>query len=826
MSKISLSLLCLICFSNLIQAQKSKTYSASEIYQEVEKINVLASALYIAAHPDDENTRLITYLSNEVKAETAYLSLTRGNGGQNLISNELGNVLGVIRTQELLNARKIDGGVQYFSSANDFGFSKLPKEAYDKWNKNQITEEMIYLVRKLQPDIIINRFDHRTEGNTHGHHTASAQLSEQIFEKANDKNVFPDQLKELSLWQPKRLFFNASWWFFGGKEQFKKADKSSYIPLQTGFYYPNLGRSNQEIAALSRSQHQSQGFGDMSARGEDIEYLELIKGPKLQNQQNLFEGIDITWKRIKNGEPIGKKVSQLLSNFNFKDPSKNIDALVEIYKMINALDNSMWKTQKMAEVQKCIALCAGLFLEVSTEDQIITPGFDAVFKYEVINRSKYPMEIKEISILNNSFKKEMHTPLLPNQLLLYYFTTKIPSTIPYSNAEWLIDAKKSFYNQFDGHNELSASFQIKVKDIILSYNYPLVYKYKDEVKGEIYDNVLVLPDVSLRFEKEIYLSRNNDEIEITALLKSFRKNIKGTLELVYENAADGKIKSIPVHIPEALKTERVSFKIKPSEQNPETPLKLIFRTDTNTFTEEVTLVAHNHIPTQVILSQAKTVVKNIKVATKGKKVGYIMGAGDKIPEGLANLGYEVTLLNISEITAKNLAGYDAVLLGIRAFNTLNELKFKNRELFEYAESGGNVIVQYNTNHSLVTDQIAPYKLILSKDRITDEDAEIHFLKPDHKVLHYPNEISKEDFKGWIQEQGLYYANDFDRNHFVPLFESHDFDEPSTNGGLLIAKYGKGYYTYTGLSLFRQIPEGVPGAYKILANLIALNKDEK
>lgn len=259
-----------------VSAQKPVNLTPSEIYHKVEKLNTLASALYIAAHPDDENTRLITYLSNHEHAETSYLSLTRGNGGQNLISNELGDVLGIIRTQELLNARNIDGGTQYFSTADDFGFSKRPNEAYNKWQKEKILEQIVYTIRTLQPDIIVNRFDHRTEGNTHGHHTASAQLSELAFFGAANPSTFSNQLKEIKTFQPKRLFFNASWWFFGGKEQFAKADKSKYIPLEIGKYYPNLGKSNQEIASLSRSQHQSQGFGDMPTRGSDIDYLELI----------------------------------------------------------------------------------------------------------------------------------------------------------------------------------------------------------------------------------------------------------------------------------------------------------------------------------------------------------------------------------------------------------------------------------------------------------------------------------------------------------------------------------------------------------------------
>src|SRR5690606_4037740 len=271
----------IIAFAVLLQlssnGQTPKNLSSSEIYHQLQKLNTLGSVMYVAAHPDDENTRLISYFSNYHHLETSYFSFTRGNGGQNLISEKLGTELGVIRTQELLNARKIDGGKQYFSTANDFGFSKLPYEAYQFWNQEEMLDQLVYAIRKLQPDIIINRFDHRKEGITHGHHTASAQLSEKAFRLAADPN-YQTKIGPTQPWQAKRLFFNVSYWFFGGKSQFEKADKSHYHTIDIGVYYPLLGYSNQEIASKSRSQHQSQGFGDMSVRGSDIEYLEQIAG--------------------------------------------------------------------------------------------------------------------------------------------------------------------------------------------------------------------------------------------------------------------------------------------------------------------------------------------------------------------------------------------------------------------------------------------------------------------------------------------------------------------------------------------------------------------
>src|SRR5690554_763296 len=404
-----------IAFLQMSFAQKPQTPTPSEIYFKMEQLNVLASALYIAAHPDDENTRLITYLTHHDKAHTNYLSLTRGNGGQNLISNELGTDLGVIRTNELWNARKIDGGHQFFSTADDFGFSKHPKEAFEKWDKKSLLQQMVYMIRKEQPDIIINRFDHRSEGTTHGHHTASAQLSKEAFALANDALYKIENENKLQTWQPKRLFFNVSWFFFGSKKAFEKADKSTYIPLNIGVFYNQLGKNNQEIASLSRSQHQSQGFGDLSSRGDEIDYVELIDGEKLKSS-NLFEGIDTSWNRIAGGGKVQPLVTQLINEYDFKDPSKSINLLTKIYTEIDKLPESIWKIRKQNEVKELIRDCAGLFLDLTTNQPYVTPNEKVDIRVEVANRSNQNIVLKEVKINND---KTIVNKSLANQEVFY-----------------------------------------------------------------------------------------------------------------------------------------------------------------------------------------------------------------------------------------------------------------------------------------------------------------------------------------------------------------------------------------------------------------------
>ncbi|RYG30959.1 MAG: LmbE family protein, partial [Chitinophagaceae bacterium] len=368
---------------------------SAEIDSRIEKLNFLGSVLYIAAHPDDENTRLITWLANDRNARTAYLSLTRGDGGQNLIGPELRELLGVIRTQELLEARKIDGGLQFFTRANDFGYSKTPDETLKIWDKSQVLSDMVQVIREFQPDVIINRFDARTPGTTHGHHTASAMLSIEAFDLAGSSTAYPSQG---STWEPKRLYMNTSWWFYGSKEKFDKADKSKMIKIPTGTYYPEVGKSNQEIAALSRSSHKSQGFGSSGARGQDEEYLELLKGDTGKGTNDLFYGIDTSWNRVENGKPIGQLISKIASEYDYANPGKSVADLVRVYTMMTLLKDGYWKSVKLAEIREVIAACSGLFLEAAANLQQVSPGDQAKIKLEAINRSNVPMRIASIDV--------------------------------------------------------------------------------------------------------------------------------------------------------------------------------------------------------------------------------------------------------------------------------------------------------------------------------------------------------------------------------------------------------------------------------------------
>jgi LmbE family N-acetylglucosaminyl deacetylase len=823
-------ILLLLAISNSF-AQQPKKANAAEIYNQLQKLNFLGSVLYIAAHPDDENTRLISYLSNDKKARTGYLSLTRGDGGQNLIGPELRELLGLIRTQELIEARKIDGGEQFFSRANDFGYSKNPDETLEIWNKNQVLSDMIWTIRKFKPDVIINRFDHRSPGTTHGHHTASAMLSMEAFDKVNDSSVFPNQLELVTTWQPKRVFFNTSWWFYGSKEKFEKADKTNLVKLQIGSYYASMGKSNQEIAALSRSCHQSQGFGSTGTRGEEEDYLEFLKGDIPTDKSNLFDGIDTTWNRVKGGKAIGDILYAVEKNFDFKNPSNSIAELVKAYSIIEKLEDKHWKNIKLEEIKKVIVACAGLYLEAVAESQEITPGSALKIKVEIINRSTVPMQLTGIGAVPVYINNEKNIDLKFNILFSESNTIQLPHNLNYTTPYWLNEQGTIGMYRVDEQQKIGipdvlrqvmVGFWIVINGVEIPFERNVIYKYNDDVKGEVYQPLDVVPIVTSSIAEKVYIFNNDKNKTVTVKVTAGKDDIKGNVKL--EVPAEWSV--VPAEIPFVLtkKGEEAMaiFSVTPSKEASEITIKSIVTIEEKTFDKEKVDINYGHIYKQMVLKSAEARGIRLKIKTKNEKIAYIMGAGDEVPKSLIQMGYEVTLLKPEEITPTKLLTFDVVITGIRAYNVINTLSFKQKILFDFVKSGKTMIVQYNTNSDLVTNEIAPFPLKVSRDRVTEENAEVRFLAPKHPILNYPNKIVAEDFKGWKQEQGLYYPSEWDSN-FTAILSANDTGETPKNGALLVAKYGKGNYIYTGLSFFRELPEGVPGAFRLLANMIAIGK---
>ena len=819
----------LLLLSSTLLAQQPQKPSSVEIYHQIQKLNFLGSVLYVAAHPDDENTRLISYMANHVKARTGYLSITRGDGGQNLIGTELRELLGVIRTQELIEARKIDGGEQFFTRANDFGFSKVPDETLKIWNKNQVLEDMVYIIRKFKPDVIINRFDHRSPGTTHGHHTSSAMLSIELYDVVNDSSIYPEQLKYTSIWQPKRLFFNTSWWFYGGKDKFDKADKSKLNNFDMGVYYPSFGKSNQEIAALSRSRHQSQGFGSTGSRGDEIEYLELIKGEAAKDNKNIFEGIDTSWNRVKSGATIGSLINQIEKDFDFKNPSASIPKLIEAYSLIQKLDDEHWKKIKTEEIKKIIAGCAGLFLEAVADSQSSTPGSTLKVKLEAINRSSQKMVLNGINSKPASMTTFSITPLENNRPYFVEMELILDKNQAYTAPYWLKEqGTVGMYAVSNQENigipdiirTISVTFMVEINGVVIPFEREVIYKFNDEVKGEVYKPFDVVPVATSSILDKVKIFNSDKSKTVGVKIKAGKDNVIGNAFLTTAQGWKVSPESIPFQINKKGGETTVYFEVTPPKNSSEITASSYVVVDDEKLDKEQINIQYEHIAQQQVLVNSEAKFNKLDIVTTNEKIAYIMGAGDEIPLYLTQMGYEVSVIKPEEITPENLAAFQVVILGIRAYNTVEELAFKQQILFDFVKNGNTMIVQYNTTGKFTVKELAPFPLKISRDRVTEEDAEVRFLAPNHKILNFPNKITSDDFKGWVQEQGLYYPNEWDAT-FTAILSSNDKDEKPKNGGLLVAQYGKGYYIYTGLSFFRELPAGVAGAYRLFANMISI-----
>jgi len=811
-----------------VLAQQPQKPTASEIYHKLEKLNFLGSALYVAAHPDDENTRLISYLANDMHAKTAYLSLTRGDGGQNLIGPEIRELLGVIRTQELLAARASDGGEQLFTRANDFGYSKHPDETLEIWNKDAVLSDVVRAIRTFKPDVIINRFNHRNPGSTHGHHTASAMLSFEAFDLVGDATKFPETAITYGSWEPKRLLFNTSWWFYGSKEKFEKADKSNLVSVETGNYYPALGLSNGEIASLSRSMHKSQGFGSTGTRGKQTEYLEFLKGEFPQDTTNIFDGINTSWSRIEGGVAIGKILNPLLDSFNFQDPSTIVPQLVEAYRLLKDTKQGHWRSIKLKELEELIVACSGVFLEAVANKESINPMGAYTLKVEAINRGANKITLSKITTASGLILSSKEIVLLSNEKenleLEVTSQNKVPST-----AYWL--KSKGTLGMYSAPKDLiglpqtpaaeQISFTLNIDNTALQILKDVVYKFNDPVDGEVYRPFNVLPKVSASIAEKVLVFADENSQKVAVHVRAGKDNLEGTLQL---NAPKGWVVSSPqlFTLERQGETSTLWFTVTPPKNQSQGYLRPLIQIGDTYYDKELINIDYDHIPYQSVLLPSKAKVVRINIEKKGQHIGYIQGAGDGVGQSLEQIGYTVTNLDVTEISAQSLKKYDAVVVGVRAYNTIDALAFAQKELNKYVQAGGTMVVQYNTSHRLVTKQVAPYALSLSRDRVTDEFAPVTILDPSHSVLNSPNKITQEDFKGWVQERGLYFPNKW-AEEFTPILAMNDKGAPQTKGSLLVARYGKGHFVYTGLSFFRELPAGVAGAYRLFANIISIGK---
>lgn len=825
MKKIYLFLIALAGISSSIRAQAPVSWTSADMYHAIRKLQVLGSVLYIAAHPDDENTRLITWLSKDRMLRTGYLSLTRGDGGQNLIGEEQGIELGLIRTQELLAARRVDGGEQFFTRAYDFGFSKNPEETFTKWDKEKILSDVVWVIRKFQPDVIINRFPVTGEGG-HGHHTASGILANEAFAAAADPTRFPEQLKFVKVWQAKRVLWNT--FNFGGNN----TTREDQFKVDVGGYNPLLGKSYGEIAAESRSQHKSQGFGVPATRGESLEYFKATKGDQPSN--DLLDGIDLSWNRIPGGDSVAAAIETIARNFDLLHPEKSVEGLVKLDKLMSYLPDGYWKTQKKKEVQELMIQCSGLFMDITTAEQFAVQTDSLRFNFAFNNRLGSSISLEKITL--DQFDSSFTRQLEKNRNFSFSKTLLIPADKPITQPYWLERKMKEGY--FDVSNQLligqpnvNTAFNVFIHLKIYGEGYimarPVRYKFTDPVKGELYQPLVVVPPVLLEPDNTTKISRNNNQFEGTLTLTGKKKGFRTFFDGVGKEQPDEvKVTYSPDKLlfDEKNKTIPVNYSIQATRDN-----DYHFAVDANNGRKDLYFagmkeIRYDHVPYITYFSRATVHNQRLDLKTYGKKIGYITGAGDKVPEALEQMGYEVVLMGNKELAKNNLGQYDAIITGVRAYNTHDWMNKYYDKLMKYVQEGGNLIVQYNTSNNIgpVRAKIGPFPFNITRTRVTDETAAVNILKPEHPVFNFPNKIVADDFQGWIQERSIYHGADTS-GKFEKLISMADPGEKADDGSLLVARYGKGWFTYTGLVFFRELPAGVPGAFRLMANLIALNK---
>jgi len=788
-------------------AQTVEPQHPGKIKQAIKKLNTLGSVLYFAAHPDDENTRLIAWLAKEKHLRTGYLSLTRGDGGQNLIGTEQAEELGLVRTNELLAARKVDGGEQYFSSAIDFGFSKTPSETFEIWDRERILADAVWVIRKFKPDVIITRFPPDPRAG-HGHHQASALLAIEAFKAAADPNRFPEQLTAVTPWQPKRLLWNTSSFFQGSPPS------SSQLLVNIGAYNPFLGESYGEIAAESRSNHKSQGFGAARERGNTVERFELLAGDAPKD--DLFDGIETSWKRIDGGEQMTQLIDEIDKHFDMEHPERSIDGLLTLLAHVSETENDYWKNLKINEIKDLILACGGIWFESHAPVAQLAVGD------EVTITTSYIVRRPNVRVSVGGHTLPFNEPYEQSATLIASSTTQ-----PY----WLRQAhgigRYAVDNQEDMGRPLNSDgpktlISLSVNGTVLSFERPVVYKYTHPVRGEVYEPLTIAPRITANIGHKalVFNGKEPKSVEVR-FIGHTQTEVSATARLQLPPGWRAEPTEVPLHFSEKSAETVARITVYPAE-SPTLTDSLAVVLDYANGTEPayaIQTIRYDHIPKITWFPAAKARLSKVETGVSAQHIGYLPGAGDLIPEALREIGLQVTVLSEQDILSKDLSAYDAIVTGVRLYNVNQRMQRLQPRLMAYVNAGGTMVVQYNVSGGLHTTDLGPYPLELSRTRVTDEAAPVTVQLPDSKVLNYPNKITSDDFDGWVQERGLYFAGKAAEQYSRPL-RLADPGEAPNDGSLLVARYGKGNFVYTSLAFFRQLPAGVPGAYRLFVNLLA------
>jgi LmbE family N-acetylglucosaminyl deacetylase len=812
----------------LLASEPNVTHSdAISLKQALDRLQVTGSVLMIAAHPDDENTALISYLARGRSVRTAYLSLTRGEGGQNVIGSETGAALGVIRTQELLQSRRVDGGQQFFSRAIDFGFSKNPQEAISKWGHDAVLGDIVWIIRKFRPDVVILQFT-GTPQDGHGQHQASAILGREAYAAAADPARYPEQLKYLRPWRAKRLMMNRRG--FTPKIQKEIHALPHKLEIDLGQYNPLIGYSYGELAGISRSYNSSQSDGTPRRRGVDKTVLVTVSGPEAKN--DLFDGIDITWNRYKGGEAVQKLLDEAESKWNPDKPEQLIPLLHQARELISKIDDP-GAQERTTEIDETIGKCAGLWLDFSASAQDIVSGRPATLRFSVIRRTALPVTLEALSVNGHEFQGSHRMELKENVPVTLEEHQTIDADGTYTQPYWLLkppvhdryvvgDVRLTGLPQNPPPLELTAA--LKIGDTQVKLERPVLYRYINRLSGESITPIAYIPPIALRLVQQTLVFPKAESKDVQVEVTANEPNSKGVVKMSAPSGWEVKPQSQSFELKTAGEQQLLNFTLKPSATAESGELKALIDSNGKQMDVGLQRISYPHIPLQVLFPKADAKIVRTDAEVLAKRVGYIMGSGDEVPEALRQLGCDVVLLGPNDLARGDLSQYDAIVTGIRAYTERPDLVANEQRLFDYVSNGGTLVVQYNRierNSTDILKHMGPYPFEISHDRVTVEDAPVTF-NSKNPLLNEPNKITEADFSGWVQERGLYFANKWD-SHYSTLFETHDPGESPLRGGTLVARYGKGVYIFTAFSWFRELPAGVPGAYRIMANFLSATK---
>jgi LmbE family N-acetylglucosaminyl deacetylase len=811
---------------------------SAEIQQALLKLNELGTVLTIAAHPDDERSELLAYFSQGRHMRAAYLSVTRGEGGQNVLGPEQGAALGLIRTQELLDARRIDGAEQFFTRAIDFGFSKTADETIAKWGHDAVLSDIVWVIRRYRPDVIILGFS-GTPSDGHGHHQASALLGKEAGEAAGDPARFPEQLRYVQPWKAAKLVRAGG--FFGGRGA-PAAPQASVPPIapiaeiDTSGYNSLLGYSYAQLATISRSQHRSQGLGAMGVGGGmGGGGREPAPGPEASSTPapDIFDGIEHSWKRFPGGAAIDAVLSQAIREFDWQHPDRTIPLLAKARPLIAAISDPLAKI-KLADIDETIARCAGIWADAQAREGNVTPGSHVAVAMTVVAREPVAASVQSI-VAENVWPGKPWTPsdAAASQRIPDY-DLEVPASEPYSQPYWLVKPPQAGAYTVD--NQLLIGLpespvermriRLTVAGTPIELLRPVLYRYNHRLEGEKVRPQTVVPPVAVNLPLSPDDIANQVLLFPAAAARSLRVTVKaqvanaeGSLRLDVPAGWKAEPRSQPFRLAAVDDRQELAFQVTPPAGEGTAALHAIATVAGKEVAAGMASISYAHIPQQILFppSDVKLVRSDIQVTAR--RVGYIMGAGDEEPDALRQLGLQVALLDEEDLRTGDLSKFDAIVAGVRAYNVRPDLRAYQSRLLDYVNNGGTYVVQ-NVRENV--PNIGPYPFTISTGntaRVTVEDSPVVFTHPDSPLLQKPNKIGPRDFEGWVQERGTYFLTQWDPRYETVL-STNDPGEKPLEGGEIWTRYGKGVFIYTAYVWFRELPAGVPGVYRLFANLLS------